>query len=128
VFIAGGVRTGFFGYSFPMVAPFLDVDGVRMACVQDLGLMVMDAILAGGSREDFYDLYTVCQGTSLRQLLDLAPLKYPHTLDFESQVTRQLSVFERADREEQPALIKDVPWETVKGFFRYQSASIRRGW
>jgi hypothetical protein len=128
VFLASGVQVGFYGYGYPMVAPFTEVEGARLASVADIGLMKLDALLARASRKDFYDLYAICQAHSLRQLLDDAPLKYPDIRDFEAQVVKRLAYFERADQEEQPVLIREIPWEAVKEFFRQQALDFGRSW
>lgn len=128
VFLAHGIQIGFYGYGYPMVAPFVDADGVHLASIPDIGLMKLDALQARASRKDFHDLYAICQGLSLRQLLDLAPQKYRHSRDFEAQVVKRLVYFERAELEEPPMLIQDVPWETVKTYFRQQAALLSSSW
>lgn len=128
VFLANGLRVGFYGYGYRMAAPLVDADGVPLASIPDIGLMKLDALLGRASRKDFYDLYAICQRMPLRQLLDLAPQKYPGTRDFEAQVVKRLPFFERADQEDAPLLLQDVPWETVKTFFRQQAAALGKSW
>ena len=128
VFLASDVRIGFYGYGYRMVAPFLEADGVRLASIPDIGLMKLDALLARASRKDFYDLYAISQVLPLRQLLDLAPQKYPRARDFEAQAVKRLAFFAHADQEEAPLLIREVPWKTVKAFFRQQAAALGKSW
>jgi hypothetical protein len=128
VFLAREVRVGFYGYGYPMVAPFENASGVRLASMADIGLMKLDALLGRASRKDFHDLYAICQRISLRDLLDLAPKKYAVTRDFESQVVKRLVFFERAEQETPPPLIEQISWETVKAFFRQQAADLGKSW
>lgn len=128
VFLAAGVRVGFYGYGYPLVAPFVIADPMRLASLADIGLMKLDALQARASRKDFHDLYAICQRMPLRQLLDLAPQKYTTSRDFEVQVVKRLAFFDRADQEEPLPLIENVPWETVKTFFRQQAVSLGRNW
>lgn len=128
VFLAGGVRVGFYGYGYPLVAPLRIVDGVQLASLPDIGLMKLDALQSRASRKDFHDLYALCQQISLRELLDLAPQKYTATRDFEAQVVKRLPFFERAEAEEPLPLLEEVPWETVKAFFRQQAIELSRAW
>lgn len=128
VFLAGGVRVGFYGYGYRMVAHFVEADGVRLAGVPDIGLMKLDALLGRASRKDFHDLYAICQDLPLRQLLDQAPQKYPGARDFEAQAVKRLAYFERAGQEEALPLIEEVAWETVKAFFRQQAAILGKSW
>jgi hypothetical protein len=128
VYLAADVRVGFYGYGYTMVAPFVEAGGSPLAGVADIGLMKLDALLARASRKDFYDLYVICQRLTLRDLLNLAPQKYPATRDFEAQVVKRLAYFARADQEEEPSLIEDIPWEVVKEYFRGQAVALGKSW
>lgn len=128
VILASGVRVGFYGYGYQMVGALVEAEGVRLASIEDIGLMKLDALLARASRKDFQDLYVICQRMPLRQLLDDAPQKYPHVRDFEAQVVRRLAYFERAEQEEPVPLLQAVPWEAVKQYFREQAIGLGKGW
>ncbi|MCI0520820.1 MAG: nucleotidyl transferase AbiEii/AbiGii toxin family protein [Chloroflexi bacterium] len=128
VFLAGGVRVGFYGYGYAMVAPIIEIESVRLASVADIALMKLDALLGRAGRKDIHDLYVICQRLPLRQLFDLAAQKCPATRDFEVQVVKRLAFFERADMEGPPTLLIDTPWETVKAFFRQQAADFGKSW
>jgi hypothetical protein len=128
VFVADGVRVGFYGYGFDLVNPLVQTDGLRLASIADIGLMKLDALLSRASRKDFHDLYAICRTIPLRILLDLAPQKYPYVRDFEAQVVRHMVYFDRAERETPVPLIDEVPWDTVKEWFNSQALSISRGW
>ena len=128
VFLAQEVRIGFYGYGYELVQPLVEIEAVRLASVADIALMKLDALLGRAGRKDFHDLYEICMRMSLRQLLDLAPQKYPHVRDFEAQVVKRLVYFERADQDEPPPLLKKVAWETVKAYFRQQAEDIGRHW
>ena len=128
VFLVGSLRVGFYGYSYPMVAPFDYADAIRLANIADIGLMKLDALLARASRKDFHDLYAIARRLPLKDLLDLAPKKYPSVRDFEAQVVKRLAFFERADQEEPLLLLQDVQWNTVKEYFRQQAVILGRSW
>lgn len=128
VFLAKGVQVGFYGYGYPMVAPFRFADKVRLASVADIGLMKLDALLARASRKDFHDLYAIGKTMTLREVLDLAPEKYAYIRDFEAQVVKRLAYFERAEQEEPLSLIQKASWETVKNYFRQQAKELGRSW
>jgi len=100
----------------------------RLASVEDIGLMKLDALLARASRKDFHDLYAICQEVPLKKLMEAASRKYPHTRDFEAMVARRLAYFERADEEEPLPLIQPASWERVKDFFELQAFLFGRSW
>lgn len=128
VFTVQNVRVGFYGYGYEMVKPFVEENGVRLASVEDIALMKLDALLARASRKDFYDLYFILQTVPLQDLFGLAPKKYPSVRDFEVQATKRLVYFSSADLDPDPILIKPVPWGTVKEYFIGQAKEIEQGW
>jgi len=128
VFLVSGVRVGFYGYGYPLVAPLRVIEGVPLASLPDIGLMKLDALQGRASRKDFHDLYAICQCMTLRELFDLAPRKYAATRDFEAQVVKRLPFFERAEAEEPLPLLEEVSWETVKSFFRQQAIELSHDW
>lgn len=128
VYLARNIRLGFYGYGFPLVAPLVEKENIRLASVEDIALMKLDALLSRAARKDFYDLYFICQKISLRQLFDLAPKKYPSVRDFESQTVKRLVYFESAEQDVDPTMIQSVAWQTVKDYFISQASQIGRGW
>lgn len=128
VFLAEDIRVGFYGYGYELVAPLTEFEGVKLASITDIALMKLDALLARASRKDFHDLYEICQSTSLRTLLDLAPRKYPSMRDFEAQVARHMVYFERAERESPIQLLKPADWGAVKTWFRQQAIELEKSW
>jgi hypothetical protein len=128
VFLVNEVRVGFYGYGYGMVEPLISMENTRLASIADIGLMKLDALLARASRKDYHDIYVICQQLSLTDLLDLAPGKFPHIRDFQTQVVKRLAYFERADQEQPPTLVQDVPWNTVKAFFQQQALELGKSW
>ena len=90
--------------------------------------MKLDALQSRASRKDFHDLYAIAQMMSLRELLDFAPKKHAGSRDFESQVVKRFSFFERAETETAPLLLENVSWDEVKSFFRQQAIELSKDW
>jgi predicted nucleotidyltransferase component of viral defense system len=128
VYLARDVRVGFYGNGYELVTPLVVTDEARLASIEDIALMKLDALLSRAARKDFYDLYFICQKISLRQILTLAPQKYPSTRDFETQTVKRLTYFENAEQDLDPTLLQSVSWETVKKYFMEQAKEIGRGW
>lgn len=128
VFLANDVRIGFYGYGYALIRPLLQTGDLRLASMEDIALMKMDALLARASRKDFHDLYAICQRISLRELLDLAPEKYPDVRDFEVQVVKHMTYFDRAETETPVPLLEPVEWTKVKEWFRTQAKSLAEDW
>jgi len=128
VYLARNIRIGFYGYGYELVAPLVEDETMRLASVEDIALMKLDALLARAARKDFYDLYFICQKVSLRKILNLAPKKYPSTRDFETQTVKRLTYFENAEQDVEPTLLHPASLQSVKEYFIEQAKDIGRGW
>ncbi|MGC1379063.1 MAG: nucleotidyl transferase AbiEii/AbiGii toxin family protein [Anaerolineales bacterium] len=128
VYLAKNVRVGFYGYGFPLVAPLVEAEGIRLASIEDIALMKLDAMLSRAARKDFYDLYFICKNMALKQIFKQARQKYPSIRDFESQATKRLVYFENAEKESEPSLLEKVSWQTVKEYFTQQAKEIEQSW
>jgi len=128
VYLVKDMRVGFYGYGYPLIGSLIEKEGWRLASVEDIALMKLDALLSRAARKDFYDLYFVCQRIPLKQLLDLAPEKYPSVRDFEAQVVKRLVFFENAENQVDPPLLQPVTWQAVKDYFILQAKEIGQDW
>jgi len=128
VYLAKDVRVGFYGYGYELIGPLIETEGLRLASIEDIALMKLDAILSRAARKDFYDLYYICRKIPLKRLLDLAPQKYPSIRDFEAQVIKRLVYFESAEAEADPPLLEPVTWQAVKEYFILQAKESGQDW
>lgn len=128
VYLAQNVRLGFYGYGYQLVAPLVQTPEARLASIEDIALMKLDALLARADRKDFYDLYFICQKIPLRKIFDLAPQKYPSTRDFETQTVKRLVYFENAESDPDPQLLSPITWQQVKEYFIRLSKQIANQW
>lgn len=128
VYLVKDIRVGFYGYGYPLVSSLIEDEGWQLASIKDIALMKLDTLLSRAARKDFYDLYFICQTIPLKQLLDLAPHKYPSIRDFEAQVVKRLVFFENAENQIDPPLLKPVTWQALKEYFILQAKEIGRDW
>lgn len=128
VYLTKSIRVGFYGYGFPLVAPLVEIEGLRIASIEDIALMKLDAMLSRAARKDFYDLYFICKRMPLKHLFNMADQKYPSVRDFETQATKRLVYFENAENESEPYLIDTISWQTVKEYFIKQAKEIEQSW
>ena len=128
VLLVDNIRIGFFSYGYPLINPIVKLENVVLASLADIGLMKCDALVTRGSRKDFYDLFYIVKSIPLPDLLQLGSKKYPQFRDFPLLVLESLTLFENADRDLQPMLIKPVPWEEVKSFFIQQGKNLAKTW
>lgn len=126
--LASGLSVGFFGYGYPLLEATGEVENVAVASIIDIGLMKLDALISRGSRKDFYDLHQIAQQISLSELLALGKKKYPYARDFELMAVESLVMFENANRDLQPEMLIELPWETVRTFFVGEAQNLGQSW
>jgi predicted nucleotidyltransferase component of viral defense system len=123
-----GMHTGFFSYSYPLLDPVRMAENIGVASLLDLGLRKLDAVMGRGSRKDFYDLYVIAERMPLQELLQAGERKYPQVRDFALMALEGLLQFDNVDRDRQPELLSDLPWEKVRAFFMGQGKALGEIW
>ena len=107
------VKVDFIKFHYPFIRPFLEIENIRMASLEDIAAMKLDAITGRGSKKDFYDLFFLLQHYSIDELFSFYTEKYPHQTTF--HVARSLTYFDDADIQPNPIVFdKTITWETVK--------------
>lgn len=126
--ILEGVHLGFFSYGYPLLRPTKKVLGCRLADLADIGLMKMDELISRGSRKDFYDLYWIVKEISAEKLLLLGEEMYPGMRDFPLMAVEHMILFDNAEGDDPPQLLKFIGWEEVKAFFTAQARILGNDW
>jgi len=112
-----GVDVSFMYQHHPLLEPALEIEGIQLASIVDIGLMKLAAINARGTRRDFIDLYCMRERAPLEKLLALTPQKYYDRPDFTVIVARALQYFDDAESDPRPmTLLKKVRWGDVKKY------------
>jgi predicted nucleotidyltransferase component of viral defense system len=112
------VKTDFVNHSnHLLVKPLEMIEGIRFFSKEDIAAMKLNAICGRGSKKDFYDLYSLFQSFSLKEMLDFYDYKFRS--DNSWMALKSLQYFDDADTEDAPALIADFPkWKEIKQFIR----------
>ncbi len=109
------IRVDFIRFSYPFIRPIIEKDGIRMASMEDIAAMKLDAIAGRGSKKDFYDLYFLLRLYDIESLLSFYKEMYPHQTTF--HVVKSMVYFKDAEREPNPLVIdKKITWNKVKSF------------
>lgn len=88
---------------------------VRMASVEEIAVMKLDAIFRGGRKKDFWDLHylVVDMGLDLKKLIDFHAVRFEYQHDYDCLV-KKLQDFSIADDEPDPICRYGKYWEVVK--------------
>ena len=124
--LAGRVKVSFFRYAAPLVKPLVDRGALRLASLEDIGLMKLGAIIGRGSRKDFVDVYCVCRQVPLATLLALGAQKFTDAHDFTLQALKALTYFADAEREPTLALSRCRTWRDITAYFTREARRLTR--
>lgn len=103
-------------YTDTYIQPYIEVDGVRMATIEEIIAMKIDVVQRGGRKKDFWDLHDLLQSYNINQMLDLHELRYPYTHDREL-IIQNFRSFQQADEDFNPICFKGKYWEFIKEDF-----------
>jgi predicted nucleotidyltransferase component of viral defense system len=107
------VKIDLLRYRHPLIAPVLEIDGIRMLSPVDIAPMKLLAISNRGAKKDFYDLYFMFQKFSLDEMYRFYEKKFGMVDPF--QIHRSLCFFEDAEtRLDKLEPINSITWEQAK--------------
>lgn len=73
------VKIDIIAHKYPLIKPLQIIDGIRLASLEDIGAMKLNAITGSGNRlKDFVDMYYLLEHIPFRFLGDAYANKYPN--------------------------------------------------
>lgn len=120
-----GVKISFFRYRYPLVVEPVMAMGVKVAGLQDIAAMKLDAVSRRGTKRDFVDLFFIAQsGISLADALDQYQRKYAGFDVNVIHVVKSLTYFVDAELDPSPQMLTSFSWEKAKRFFEDEAKSL----
>ena len=111
--VVSGVKVDVIDYSlYKWIDSPVCENGLKLASVQDIAAMKINAIEGRGSRKDFIDVYMLLKKYSLDEIFGFYKQKYPNYSIFRALLS--LTFFEDAERESMPIMLIDDSWEQMK--------------
>jgi hypothetical protein len=111
------IGVSFFRYPYKLIKPLKEIEGIKIAALEDIAAMKILAISQRGRRRDFIDIYFLIKKFGLKKIMKFVKKKYPM---FNIYLGLQGLIYFK-DAEEDPEkgrfkLIKDVSWRELKKF------------
>ena len=98
-----------------LINPCFIQEGIRLYSIEDIAAMKLNAICGRGGKKDFYDIFSLLQIFTLKELMHFYDTKFQS--DNSWMALRSMQYFEDADTQEVPELIKSFPeWPKIKKF------------
>lgn len=108
----GGIKVDVMSHRYPMIGDLSSVDGIRLASLQDIAAMKLNAIANRGSKKDFWDYAELLGHFDREAMLGFFAEKY--TDENVWYVEKSLSYFEDAEAEPDPRDLRGLNWAEVK--------------
>ena len=112
ILLINNIKVDLVNYPYPWIRQVGNVEGFRLASLEDIGAMKLSAITGRGTKKDFIDLYFLLRKFSMADLLSYYKQKYADGSTF--MVLKSLAYFGDADLDESPIMLKMIEWESVK--------------
>jgi predicted nucleotidyltransferase component of viral defense system len=120
-----GVKISFFRYRYPLIGEPVMALGVRIASLQDIAAMKLDAISRRGTRRDFVDLYfTARSGLPVADALQSYRQKFAGLNVNVIHVVKSLAYFADAEKDPMPVMLVEWSWDEIKRFFQREAKSL----
>lgn len=112
IYTINGIKVDFVNYPYPWIAEGKATDTIRLAAIEDIAAMKLNAIAGRGSKKDFIDLFFILKEYSLTELLSFYSQKYSDGSPF--LVLKSLAYFADAERQVMPVMYDSTSWATMK--------------
>ena len=100
-------------YKDEIINPCDNIDGIRIASLEDVVAMKVDVISRNGRKKDFWDLHELLKTYSIPEMLDFHKQRYEYTHNRE-QIISNFTNFDSADEDIDPICLKGKEWELIK--------------
>ena len=110
-----GVKISFLGYKYKMLFPSVKYGkNLKLASIQDIACMKVDAISSRGNKKDFIDFYFLLKEYSLKEILGFFDKKYSGIKYSQLHILKSLIYFQDAEEDPLPVMLKSADWSEVK--------------
>jgi predicted nucleotidyltransferase component of viral defense system len=100
-------------YTDTFIRPIVDLDGIRIAGIEEIIAMKLDVISRGGRKKDFWDIHELIENYSLDKMFALHKERYSFTHN--QEITRAKFIeFSNADDDFDTVCLRGKYWEVIK--------------
>jgi hypothetical protein len=100
-------------YTDKFIQDIIQIDGIRLASIEEILAMKIDLISRGGRKKDFWDIHELIDDYSIEEMFAFHKQRYPYNHD-KDQIRRNFTNFKNADDDFDPICLKGKYWEIIK--------------
>lgn len=102
-----------FYYTDSFIRPTVEIDGLRLASLEDIAAMKIDVVSREGRKKDFWDIHELADSFPLEKMLELHKERYPYSHN-RTDILKKLCAFDHADGDFDPVCLRGKYWEIIK--------------
>lgn len=110
--VINNIKVDFISHQYQFLSAIKHYDKIRLAAIEDIAAMKLNAIKNRGTKKDFVDLYFLMKQFTLEEMLIFANKKYPNHSDI--LTLKSLIYFDDAEIQPDCEMLIDVSWQEVK--------------
>lgn len=111
------VKCSFLRYGYPLLRDRTEFHGIRIASIEDIACMKLDALSSRGTKRDFVDVFMIARQIPLQEMIGLFERKYASVHFNLLHLKKSLVYFDDAESDVMPQMLEPVTWDQVKQFF-----------
>jgi predicted nucleotidyltransferase len=100
-------------YTDPFIRPIVNLDTIRMASIEEIAAMKIEAIGGNGRKKDFWDIHELLDYIPLVKMLEFHSERYPYSCSTEELKTKLVD-FQQVDDDFDPKCLRGKYWELIK--------------
>lgn len=100
-------------YTEPFIRPVDEVEGVRLATMEDIAAMKINVVQQAGRKKDFWDIHEMMDHMDVPAMIAMHQEMFPHGHD-PMLIWRNLTDFRLADGDFDPVCLRGKYWELIK--------------
>ena len=110
-----GIKVDFIQHDYPQLRPLVQLDAVRLASLDDIAAMKVNAIVQSGKRmKDFVDMAEIARHRTIDQVVDAYASKYPNAIP-PKFARKAIAYFEEVKVAERPEMMQGkLDWRAAQ--------------
>lgn len=111
------VKVDIVNYRYPWIAELVKEENYRLASLEDIGAMKLNAITGRGTKKDFVDIFYLLKIFPISDLFNFYLKKFDDGNLF--LVKKSLAYFEDAEAQPMPVMTENIEWREIKNYIKH---------
>jgi predicted nucleotidyltransferase component of viral defense system len=125
--VIDNTKVSFLHYPYGLLEPFVQLSGIKLASIEDIGCMKVIAISQRGEKKDFYDMYEILKLFSPVEIKEMVLNKYKEQRINCYHILKSFFYFDEAEKSLDPISLNGTKWVDIKEYFLKNEVDLTKG-